>query len=403
MIFISYSWLNQKPDEKVLKLVNDLRKHGYDAKCDIMDIQQTTSISFPQMMAQNLSSAEKVIIVLSSLYKQKADSFKDGVGDEYRYIITDISKNLNKYILVSFMPLSTQNISDITPDFLSGREIIELSSIPLEASKLLHRLNGLDEYKFSEVNQSKTLPTTSNIDLEDNLNELSDSFNVFYDSTPFFDSRVKSAFPGVRGLKIYDDPKICVDRLEILLRQPLSNSKGVDPIWYFRGSSCLDIPSLMRLSDTKCLIGFNEYEIDKIGVYIDSYYYRNFVYIQTKSDKPSGVYPSEDYYNNLFYQEIGYYHEEFGLYNDIPITRQEYDDGAAVINGKVVQSNGEFKLRVRYLTPYNFVICAKFHPINCNQGDILTKKYLNDILKGYSTIEEFVNASNKLPRHQKDI
>lgn len=51
------------------------------------------------MMAQSLKNADKVIIVLSEEYKEKADSFKGGVGDEYQYIIKDI-KNKNKSIFL---------------------------------------------------------------------------------------------------------------------------------------------------------------------------------------------------------------------------------------------------------------------------------------------------------------
>ena len=44
----------------------------------------------------------------------------------------------------------------------------------------------------------------------------------------FFDYRVGKAFPGVRGVKEFNNPKECVDRLEILLRNPL-NEKSNPP------------------------------------------------------------------------------------------------------------------------------------------------------------------------------
>ena len=109
----------------------------------------------------------------------------------------------------------------------------------------------------------------------------------------------------------------------------------------------------------------------------------------------------DDLYNNPQFDYAGYYYEEFGMCGDVPITRTEYDDGAAIINGKVVQSgsNAEnFKLRLRYLTPYNLVLCAKFHPFNSSKGDELSKKYLNNLLKDKCTLEDFVQASRGLPR-----
>lgn len=413
MYFVSYSWTNQEPDPDVLQLVNNLRELGYDVQCDVMDIQNSSSINFFQMMAKNFQKAEKVIIILSSNYKSKADSFRGGVGSEFIYIISDITNNPNKYILVSFLPSTPENISNITPDFLKGREIIAMtseqlkSSGELEKSKLLYRLTNTPEYSFSEIRKDKFVPTPTSpcTSIEDNSTEQATGFEIYHDSTPFFDFRIRSAFPGIRELQIFDDPKICVDRLKILLREPLSSSYLKNPIWYFRGSSCRGVPSFHRLSDTKCLMDIDEYEIEKIGVYISDSYYRDFIYIQTKPDNPSGAYTyqNQNYYNSSFYQSFGYYREEFGLYNNIPITRQEYDDGAADINGKVIPSNGRFKLRVRYLTPYNLVICAKFHPFNSKDGDRITKRYLDGILKGTYSIEEFVAASLLLPKNEKDV
>jgi len=75
MIFISYSWIEEKPDESVLRLVAKLRENGYNAVCDVMQVQKESAINFPEMMARNLKDADKVIVVLSENYKKKADSF----------------------------------------------------------------------------------------------------------------------------------------------------------------------------------------------------------------------------------------------------------------------------------------------------------------------------------------
>ena len=65
----------------------------------------------------------------------------------------------------------------------------------------------------------------------------------------------------------------------------------------------------------------------------------------------------EDIERNI--KQYGYCREEYGFYKDkIAISREEYDDGSAVINGKVTDTKGS-KLRVRYLSSYNFIIAAK--------------------------------------------
>lgn len=58
----------------------------------------------------------------------------------------------------------------------------------------------------------------------------------------------------------------------------------------------------------------------------------------------------------------GYYTEEYGLIGKKIISRQEHDDGAAIINGKIVDASNS-ELRLRHLTPYNFIIAASNHLI----------------------------------------
>ena len=166
MIFVSYSWINERPDESVLQLVAKLRENGYEAECDVMKIQEHASINFIEMMARNLQEAEKVIVVLSVSYKKKADSFSGGVGEEYRYIIGNISKETKKYILVSF----DRNLARVQPNFLSQNQVIFLDD-DNGFNQLLYKLNNMGEYSFPEVNQNKTIPITKQISSQKNENE----------------------------------------------------------------------------------------------------------------------------------------------------------------------------------------------------------------------------------------
>lgn len=151
MIFISHAWVNGKPDEKVLWLVAKLRECGFEAKCDVMFTGDRTSIHFKQMMAENMQKAVKIIVILSEIYKKKADLFEGGVGVEYKYILEDIDVNTGKYILVSFK----NNLSESEiPDFFRGREIIYLNN---SFEKLIYRLEDIPEYIFPEVNPEKIL------------------------------------------------------------------------------------------------------------------------------------------------------------------------------------------------------------------------------------------------------
>lgn len=84
------------------------------------------------------------------------------------------------------------------------------------------------------------------------------------------------------------------------------------------------------------------------------------------------------------------------------ITRAEYDDGAAIINGKVVDIERKAKVRIRYLTPYNFIICAKWNPLNQTKLDGRVEGILCGILNGTHTINDMIHLCEKLPKHKMD-
>lgn len=82
---------------------------------------------------------------------------------------------------------------------------------------------------------------------------------------------------------------------------------------------------------------------------------------------------------------LGYSWEEYGIIKNkigwqIPIRREDYDDGATVINGKVIDAL-DAKLRTRYLTEYNFIIAAKGSPYNSQRFDRHSKNLFNGILR----------------------
>jgi len=225
--------------------------------------------------------------------------------------------------------------------------------------------------------------------------------------TVFFSRRIAKSFPGIRGLKWFKNPKEATDRLELLLKKPLTFEKSLgygvtsDPIWWSRGYSDLPITHFERLSETKCLIDSEELEIDKIAVYHSMAYWQCVVYVQVNGEEPIGLYSQTEKNIKDIIQRRGYYDEEYGLYDGIPITRSCYDDGAAVIDGKVTDTSGA-KLRVRYIGQYNFIIASKFSPIACNEFEEYSETAFNDILRGKLRFEDMLKFIEKLPRHYKD-
>lgn len=260
---------------------------------------------------------------------------------------------------------------------------------------------GLEEQDRIDSENDKRLITEN---LGNILGEKYDDIDSFDSSTSFFDYRFGKAFPGVRGMKEFNEPQECVNRLEILLRSPLKKEGLTSPIWWFRGGANLHIDKFVRLSKTKFLMNCNEIEINRIVIYASSEYYKKFVYVEAKPEKATGLYQEiseEDIAEHI--RRYGEYHEEYAVYNGKNVTRAEYDDGAAVIDGKVVDMGNEAKLRIRYLTPYNFIICAQFNPINETKNDSIMKMFMDGILQGTYSINDIVKFVDGLYRHKRDV
>lgn len=264
---------------------------------------------------------------------------------------------------------------------------------------------------------SKTKGKT-NKDHNDNSSEESRSdIGVSFDSqgksiititpTVFFDHRLRSAFPGIRGLNLFENSKEALDRLEILLRYPLKFDEGqgyevmTDPVWWFRGSQASSIRSLLRLNENKFVLDDNELSIKKFGVFRSDFYWQSFIYIETYGEEPIGIYShTQDTLENMV-GNWGYADEEYAIFDGTPISRESYDDGAAVIEGKVIDIMGA-ELRVRYLTDYNFVIASKFSPINSMEFQRNSKQFFDGILGGTHQLDNLLNYITQLPRHRKD-
>lgn len=151
-VFVSYCWESEEYKEKVISFINFLREKGFAADMDIKFIQEEASVDFNRLMHKGIIKYDKVIVLLSENYKRKAEEFEGGVGKEYRFIINDIEKNANKYILASFFKLTKEIIKNIAPIEFSGREIVDLPKDETEGfEKLFGKLTESEKYVFSDV------------------------------------------------------------------------------------------------------------------------------------------------------------------------------------------------------------------------------------------------------------
>lgn len=220
------------------------------------------------------------------------------------------------------------------------------------------------------------------------------------DSTVFFSDRFSQAFPGVRTVKIYDDPNDIKQRLNRLFMEPLVFAETT-PIWWWRNGN-LQIYRFKDLGNGDYLMNDEELRIKKIAAVYGGQYFRSFVYIEACAMEPTGLYestPERIEANRPGQDGFGYYWEEYGIVDGKHlVTAGEAEDGAAMIDGELQDTLGRTEKRTRYVTPYNFVVAAHGSPINNPDFDADLEKILNGMLGGTSTIDELVEAIQKLPK-----
>ncbi|WP_057883660.1 nucleotidyltransferase family protein [Tsuneonella troitsensis] len=188
---------------------------------------------------------------------------------------------------------------------------------------------------------------------------------LFGDQTSlvFFHDRFMQAFPGTREISWFDKPEDIIERLCRLLNEPIKFADA-SPIWWWRGGN-FQIERFERLDADMALMNYEELKISRAAAVPGPSYKWNFVYIETEAMAPTGLYDYSEYSIEERAGDRSYVSEEYGLVNgEHHITRAEYDDGGAYIGGSYVNTVGQAALRVRYITPYNFVIAPQASPIN---------------------------------------
>jgi hypothetical protein len=194
-------------------------------------------------------------------------------------------------------------------------------------------------------------------------------------------------------------PPDATRRLERLFKAPLVLRSGpnewFEPIWFWgRGDNGID--RFAVLAEDTVLIEQLEIVIDEIIAVNNGIYYQNFLYVKTKPATPSGLYDTSSMQQEVDFH--GYASEECGLYRGRYVKREEYDDDAAVIDGELVDFDGEASFRVRYLTPFNFIIAAHNSPVNSIEFDRSGSKLLTAMLQGHATIEDLIATIEALPK-----
>lgn len=229
-------------------------------------------------------------------------------------------------------------------------------------------------------------------------------------TTVFFSKRIACGFPGVRNLKTYIDPTDIKRHLNAFFSTPLRFREATDregdrePIWWFRGPLADAIDHYEILPDDIFLIGSQEFKIKRVTVFsFFAMYFREYIYIETAPLPPV----DNNYYTLDKIEEMNKQSdvvvEEYAVMTEddrqIEITRAEYDDGYAEIDGEFVSIGDRASLRCRYLTSYNMIIAAKYSPYNCALFRAGSDEYFNGLLQGSIAYDPFHSYLMGFPKY----
>ena len=116
-VFISYSWDDEEHKKWILDLANKLTTDGgIYVRLDRYDLK--TGNEMTHFMEKSVNLSDKVILIMTPNYKDKADNRRGGVGYEYSMITQNLYENLDNE---KFIPvLRKGSYDESAPHFLKS-------------------------------------------------------------------------------------------------------------------------------------------------------------------------------------------------------------------------------------------------------------------------------------------
>ncbi len=122
--FISYSHDSQEHKKWVLELAYRLRNNGIDAILDQFELKPGDDV--PHFMETHLASADKILMICTDRYVEKANKGVGGVGYEKMIITSNLLKRIDENKVI---PVIKQGLEVVVPTFLSTKLYIDFSRV----------------------------------------------------------------------------------------------------------------------------------------------------------------------------------------------------------------------------------------------------------------------------------
>ena len=162
-VFISYSHDNEKHKQWVLILAEYLQTNGVDTVLDQWDLTLGSDIS--KFMESGLSKSQRVLIVCTDKYIEKANAGHGGVGYEKMIVTAELMSNLDTS---KFIPVVRNVVTERKlPTFMGTRLYIDLSDSHDNDSnriRLLRELLGEPAVQKPPLGESPFLKNSSEND-----------------------------------------------------------------------------------------------------------------------------------------------------------------------------------------------------------------------------------------------
>ncbi len=153
--FISYSHDSQEHKRWVLELATRLRGNGVDAVLDQWDLGPGGDL--PHFMEQSIAKADRIVMICTERYVEKANRGAGGVGYEKMILTADLHRQIDSKRVI---PVIRQTGSYVLPTFMSTKFYIDLSSpdqFETGFDLLLRELLGAPLFQKPELGAAPTL------------------------------------------------------------------------------------------------------------------------------------------------------------------------------------------------------------------------------------------------------
>jgi hypothetical protein len=159
--FVSYSHDSQEHKQWVLEFATRLRNSGVDAILDQWELQPGDDI--PHFMERNLASADRVLMVCTDRYVERANAGAGGVGYEKMIVTADLLKTVDSNKVI---PIIRQSGTHNLPTFLKSKLFIDFSrddQAEYAFDELLRTLHGAPLFKKPPVGNKPFTPVADSL------------------------------------------------------------------------------------------------------------------------------------------------------------------------------------------------------------------------------------------------